>query len=263
MEWFSDPTIWTALVTLTLLEIVLGIDNIIFISILTGKLPEHQREKGRIIGLSAAMVMRIILLFFASWIVSLTDELFSVAGRGFSGKDLILIAGGLFLIAKATMELHDKLEGEEHAHEVSGTVTFGSVIFQILLLDAVFSIDSVITAVGMTDHLPVMIAAVVISIAVMIASANAIAGFVEKHPTIKVLALSFLILIGFTLVGEGFHYHIPKGYIYFAMAFSVGIELINMRIRSKSPEPAQLKRTFPGEEAVRRAGARVRPPVGE
>lgn len=263
MEWLSDPTIWTALVTLTLLEIVLGIDNIIFISILTGKLPENQRERGRIIGLSAAMVMRIILLFFASWIVGLTDELFSIFDRGFSGKDLILLAGGLFLIAKATMELHDKLEGEEHQKEVTGAVTFGSVIFQILLLDIVFSIDSVITAVGMTEHLPIMIAAVVISIGVMIVSANSIAGFVEAHPTIKVLALSFLILIGFTLVAEGFHVHVPKGYIYFAMAFSVVIELINMRIRGKSNEPTQLKQTFPGKASVERAGARARTHGGE
>lgn len=254
MEWLSDPTIWTALVTLTLLEIVLGIDNIIFISILTGKLPEHQRERGRIVGLSAAMIMRIILLFFASWIIGLTDELFSVLGRGFSGKDLILLAGGLFLIAKATMELHEKLEGEEHKQEVSGAVSFGSVIFQILLLDMVFSVDSVITAVGMTEHLPVMIAAVVISIAVMIISANSIAGFVEKHPTIKVLALSFLILIGFTLVAEGFHVHVPKGYIYFAMAFSVMVELINMRVRTKSDEPTRLKQTFAGQGSVERAG---------
>lgn len=254
MEWLSDPTIWTALLTLTLLEIVLGIDNIIFISILTGKLPANQRERGRIVGLSAAMVMRIVLLFFASWIVGLTDELFTVLNKGFSGKDLIMLGGGLFLIAKATMELHDKLEGEEHTREVAGTATFGSVIFQILLLDIVFSIDSVITAVGMTEHLPVMIAAVVISIGVMIASANSIAGFVEKHPTIKVLALSFLILIGFTLLAEGFHYHVPKGYIYFAMAFSIGIELINMRIRSKSPEPTQLKQAFPGMASVERAG---------
>ena len=256
MEWISDPTIWTALVTLTLLEIVLGIDNIIFISILTGKLPENQQERGRIIGLSAAMIMRIILLFFASWIVGLTDPLFTILEQSFSGKDLILLGGGLFLIAKATMELHDKLEGSEEEHTVSGSVTFGSVIFQILLLDVVFSIDSVITAVGMTDHLPVMVAAVVISIGVMIISANTIADFVEKHPTIKVLALSFLILIGFTLVGEGFHYHIPKGYIYFAMAFSVAIELINMRIRSKSEEPTQLKRTFPGKASVERAAGR-------
>ncbi len=254
MEWISDPAIWTALVTLTLLEIVLGIDNIIFISILTGKLPEHQRERGRIVGLAAAMIMRIILLFFASWIVSLTDPLFEILDREFSGKDLILIAGGLFLLAKATMELHDKLEGEEHGHEVKGNVSFGSVIFQILLLDVVFSIDSVITAVGMTDHLPVMIAAVVISIGVMIASANSIAGFVEKHPTIKVLALSFLILIGTTLVAEGFHVHVPKGYVYFAMAFSVMVELINMRIRTRAKEPTHLKRTFPGKAAVERAG---------
>lgn len=254
MEWISDPAIWTALVTLTLLEIVLGIDNIIFISILTGKLPENQRERARIVGLGAAMLMRIVLLFFASWIVSLTDPLFGVLDREFSGKDLILIAGGLFLLAKATMELHDKLEGEEHGKEVKGTATFGSVIFQILLLDIVFSIDSVITAVGMTDHLPVMIAAVVISIAVMIASANSIAGFVESHPTIKILALSFLILIGTTLVAEGFHVHVPKGYIYFAMAFSVMIELINMRIRDKGKDPAHLKRTYAGKAVVDRAG---------
>lgn len=254
MEWISDPAIWTALLTLTALEIVLGIDNIIFISILTGKLPPEQQEKGRIIGLVAAMIMRIILLFFASWIVSLTEPLFDIFDKEFSGKDLILLAGGLFLIAKATMELHDKLEGEEHTKEVKGTVTFGSVIFQILLLDLVFSIDSVITAVGMTEHLPVMIAAVMISIGVMIASANSIAGFVEKHPTIKILALSFLILIGTTLVAEGFHYHVPKGYIYFAMAFSVMIELINMRIRSKAPEPTHLKNTFPGRASVERAG---------
>lgn len=255
MEWISDPAIWTALVTLTMLEIVLGIDNIIFISILTGKLPANQQEKGRIVGLVAAMVMRIILLFFASWIVSLTEPLFTVFDRSFSGKDLILLAGGLFLIAKATMELHDKLEGEEHGKEVKGAVTFGSVIFQILLLDMVFSIDSVITAVGMTDHLPVMIAAVMISIGVMIASANSIAGFVEKHPTIKILALSFLILIGTTLVAEGFHVHVPKGYIYFAMAFSVMIEMINMRIRGKSNDKTVLKHTFPGKAAVERAGS--------
>ena len=258
MEWISDPAIWTALLTLTLLEIVLGIDNIIFISILTGKLPENQREKGRIVGLSAAMVMRIILLFFASWIVGLTEPWFTILDRSFSGKDLILLAGGLFLIAKATMELHDKLEGEEHTQEVKGAVTFGSVIFQILLLDMVFSIDSVITAVGMTEHLPVMIGAVVISIGVMILSASSIAGFVEKHPTIKILALSFLILIGTTLVAEGFHVHVPKGYIYFAMAFSVMIEMINMRIRAKSAEKTVLKHTFPGEAAVRRAGAAAR-----
>ncbi len=261
MDWISDPQIWTALLTLTALEIVLGIDNIVFISILTNKLPENQREKGRIVGLSAAMVMRIILLFFASWIVGLTDELFSIFDRGFSGKDLIMLAGGLFLIGKATMELHDRLEGETHEQEAPAKATFGSVIFQILLLDIVFSIDSVITAVGMTEHLPVMIAAVVISIIVMIVSANSIAGFVENHPTVKVLALSFLILIGFTLVAEGFHVHIPKGYIYFAMAFSVMVEVINLQVRKKEGErnPVLLRDQFPGQRAVARAGARAQP----
>lgn len=254
MEWISDPAIWTALLTLTALEIVLGIDNIIFISILTGKLPPEQQEKGRIIGLAAAMIMRVVLLFFASWIVGLTDPWFEIFDREFSGKDLILLIGGLFLIGKATMELHDKLEGEEHSQEVKGTVTFGSVITQILLLDIVFSIDSVITAVGMTEHLPVMIAAVMISVGVMMLSANSIAGFVEEHPTIKILALSFLILIGTTLVAEGFHVHVPKGYIYFAMAFSVMVEMINMRVRSKSPDKTHLKDTFPGKTSVERAG---------
>lgn len=258
MEWLSDPAIWSALVTLTLLEIVLGIDNIVFISILTNKLPAEQQERGRIVGLAAAMIMRIILLFFASWIVGLTDELFSVMGRGFSGKDLIMLTGGLFLIAKATMELHEKLEGEEIHHDVKNSVTFGSVITQIMLLDIVFSIDSVITAVGMTPHLPVMIAAVVISIAIMIISANSIAGFVEKHPTIKVLALSFLIMIGFSLVAEGFHVSIPHGYIYFAMAFSVFVEIINMRVRTKAPEPVLLKDSFAGEASLTRWGARRR-----
>lgn len=254
MEWLSDPTIWSALVTLTLLEIVLGIDNIVFISILTNKLPPHQQQQGRLVGLSAAMIMRIILLFFASWIVGLTDELFSIAGRGFSGKDLIMLTGGLFLIAKATMELHEKLEGEEHDQATSGSVTFASAILQIMLLDIVFSIDSVITAVGMTEHLPVMIAAVIISIIVMMASAGSISGFVERHPTVKVLALSFLILIGFTLVAEGFHVHVPKGYVYFAMAFSVMVEILNIRIRGRSSQPAQLKQTFAGQATVERAG---------
>lgn len=264
MDWLSDPQIWTALLTLTALEIVLGIDNIVFISILTNKLPANQQEKGRLVGLGAAMIMRIILLFFASWIVGLTDELFSLFDHGFSGKDLIMLVGGLFLIAKATMELHERLEGSEHETEVKAAVSFGSIIFQIMMLDIVFSIDSVITAVGMTSHLPVMITAVVISIAVMVVSSNSIAGFVERHPTVKVLALSFLIMIGFTLIAEGFEIHIPKGYVYFAMAFSVMVEVINLQIRKKSQErnPVRLRNAFPGKEAVERAGRPVIP-VGD
>jgi predicted tellurium resistance membrane protein TerC len=257
MDWIADPNIWTALLALTALEIVLGIDNIVFISILTNKLPENQQERGRLVGLGAAMIMRIILLFFASWIVGLTDELFSIFERGFSGKDLIMLAGGLFLLAKATMELHERLEGEEHQRAAAGVSSFAAVIAQIMMLDIVFSIDSVITAVGMTDVLGVMIAAVIISIIVMIASANSIAGFVQRHPTVKVLALSFLILIGFSLVAEGFHVHIPKGYIYFAMAFSVMVEIVNLRIRSKSTEtPTHLKDSYAGKHLVENVGQR-------
>lgn len=257
MDWLSDPQIWTALITLTALEIVLGIDNIVFISILTNKLQASQQERGRLVGLAAAMIMRIILLFFASWIVGLTEELFTVFDRGFSGKDLIMLAGGLFLIGKATMELHEKLEGEEHRETSTGASSFGSVIAQIMMLDIVFSIDSVITAVGMTEYLGVMIAAVVISIIVMIVSANSIAGFVERHPTVKVLALSFLILIGFSLIAEGFHVHIPKGYIYFAMAFSVMVEVVNLRVRTKAAEaPAHLKNSYAGKRAVENVGHR-------
>lgn len=264
MDWFSDPQVWIALLTLTALEIVLGIDNIVFISILTNKLPANQQEKGRITGLGAAMIMRIILLFFASWIIGLTDTLFSIFDQGFSGKDLIMLVGGLFLIAKATMELHERLEGSEHETKARAAASFGSVIVQIMLLDIVFSIDSVITAVGMTEHLPVMIAAVIISIIVMIASAKSIADFVETHPTVKVLALSFLIMIGFTLIAEGFHVHIPKGYIYFAMAFSVMVEIINLRVREKTAErnPVHLRNAFPGRNIVTRRGQRVSP-VGD
>jgi predicted tellurium resistance membrane protein TerC len=259
MDWISDPNIWTALVTLTALEIVLGIDNIVFISILTNKLPANQQERARILGLGAAMIMRILLLFAASWIVGLTDELFSIFDKGFSGRDLIMLAGGLFLIAKATMELHEKLEGHEEGQQASGTASFASVIAQIMALDIVFSIDSVITAVGMSDHLPVMIAAVMISIGVMLVSASSIAGFVEHHPTVNVLALAFLILIGFSLVAEGFHQHIPKGYIYFAMAFSVMVEVVNLRVRAtaKEEEPVHLKTSYTGQTTVQRAGQRA------
>jgi len=258
MDWLSDPAIWSALITLTLLEIVLGVDNIIFISILTGKLPVQQQARARYIGLGAAMIMRIILLFFASWIVGLTNEIFSIAGRGFSGRDLILLTGGLFLIAKATMELHEKLEGHEESAKGGAVSSFASVIAQIMALDIVFSIDSVITAVGMSDHLPVMVTAVVISVGVMLVAAGPIAEYVEQRPTVKVLALSFLILIGFSLVAEGFHQHIPKGYIYFAMAFSVAIELINQRVRAQSAEgPAHLKQSYAGQVVVQRAGDRA------
>ena len=264
MELLSDPQVWTAFLTLTVLEIVLGIDNIVFISILTDKLPASQRDRARILGLGAAMVMRILLLFAIGWIIGLTEPWFEVFDRGISGRDLILLVGGFFLLGKATMEIHDKLEGEEHGGGAKGTATFASVIAQIIVLDAVFSLDSVITAVGMADDIEVMIAAVVVAVGVMMAASGPIADFVQEHPTVKILALSFLILIGMSLVAEGFHQHIPKGYIYTAMAFSVIVELINLRVRAISEEKeepkrdkVQLKRTFAGERAVERAGARA------
>jgi predicted tellurium resistance membrane protein TerC len=227
MEWLTSPEAWIALVTLTFLEIVLGVDNVIFISILAGKLPAEQQKKARQVGLGLAMFMRIALL----------APLFSVWNLEVSGRDLILLLGGLFLIAKATFEIHDKLEGE-HGHASARVApTFASVIIQILLLDIVFSLDSVITAVGMAEDLGVMIAAVVIAVLVMMVSAGAISSFVERHPTVKMLALSFLLLIGVSLVAEGFHQHIPKGYIYFAMGFSVFVEMINLRIRAIRHEP--------------------------
>ena len=229
-----------ALLTLTLLEVVLGIDNIVFISILTGKLPPDQRAKGRRIGLALAMLMRIGLLFALSWVMKLTTPLFSALGREISGRDLILLGGGLFLIAKATWEIHDKLEGGEHGSATPKKVSFRSVIFQIMLLDIVFSLDSVITAVGMARHIAVMIIAVVVAVGVMLVFANAIGDFVERHPTIKMLALSFLILIGVMLVGEGLGKHIEKGYVYFAMAFSLLVEILNMRLRKVS-KPLHLR----------------------
>ena len=235
MEWLADPSAWIALLTLTVLEIVLGVDNIIFISILAGKLPREQQARARSVGLLLAMGTRILLLFSIAWIIKLTAPLFTVAGHPFSGRDLILLGGGLFLIAKATHEIHDKLEGEEGHASAKVAASFTSVIVQIMLLDIVFSLDSVITAVGMADDLAVMVAAVVIAVGVMMLSAGAISGFVERHPTIKVLALSFLILIGVSLTGEAFGTHIPKGYIYFAMAFSVFVEMINLRVRHSKP----------------------------
>jgi len=246
VEWLSNGEIWIALLTLTALEIVLGIDNVIFISILSDKLPPSQREKARLVGLSLAMIMRILLLLSINWIANLTDELFAIAGHGFSGRDLIMLSGGLFLIWKSTTEIHAKLEGEvEHGGTGGKAATFSGIIVQILLLDIVFSLDSVITAVGMADDVGVMIAAVVIAVGVMLFASGPIARFVSQHPTIKMLALSFLLLIGTSLVAEGWNYHIPKGYIYSAMAFSVGVEMLNLRSRGKA-KPVKLHAQIPG-----------------
>ena len=243
MEWLSDPQAWIALLTLTVLEIVLGIDNVIFISILAGKLPAGQQKKARNIGLTAAMGMRILLLLSLAWIIKLTAPLFTVFGAEISGRDLILLAGGLFLMAKATHEIHDKLEGPQGEKVAKVVPSMASVITQIMLLDIVFSLDSVITAVGMAKHLAVMIIAVVISVGIMLVSAGAIAGFVERHPTVKVLALSFLLLIGMALVAEGLDFHIPKGYIYFAMGFSVFVEVLNIRLK-RVTKPVKLHDAF-------------------
>ncbi len=244
MELLTDPNVWIAFATLTLLELVLGIDNIIFISILAGKLPPEQQQRARVIGLSMALVMRVILLFSLSWVMGLTAPIFSVLGHPVSGRDLILLIGGLFLIAKSTHEIHNSLEGEEGTAVRKIYATFTSVIIQITLLDIVFSLDSVITAIGMVDKVPVMIAAVVVSIVAMMLFAKPIGDFVQRHPTIKMLALAFLLLIGFTLIAEGLHLHIPKGYIYFAMAFSVMVEFLNMKLRAKSKAPIELKDPF-------------------
>ena len=233
--WTSSAEGWIALATLTVLEIVLGIDNIVFISILAGKLRAEERQRARRVGLSLAMFIRIALLLSITWVMGLTAPLFATLGQEISGRDLILIVGGLFLIAKSTHEIHDKLEGQEGHGNAKVAASFVSVIVQILLLDIVFSLDSVITAVGMADDLGVMVTAVIIAVGVMMLSAGAIAAFVDKHPTIKILALSFLILIGVSLTAESFHQEIPKGYIYFAMAFSLAVELLNMRYRRNRP----------------------------
>jgi predicted tellurium resistance membrane protein TerC len=234
MSWLSDPQAWIALLTLTVLEVVLGIDNVIFISILAGKLPGDQQRKARQLGLLLAMLMRVALLFSIVWIIRLTGELFSIAGHGFSGRDLILLGGGLFLLAKATHEIHDKLEGEEGRASARVAPSFTAVIVQILVLDIVFSLDSVITAVGMAQHLGVMVTAVIIAVGIMMISAGPISDFVNRHPTVKMLALSFLLLIGMSLIAEGFDFHIPKGYVYFAMAFSVFVEMLNLVLRRKA-----------------------------
>ncbi len=238
MESFSDPQIWIGLLTLTALAIVLGIDNIVFISILAGKLPASSQEKARRWGLALALLMRIALLLSLRSIMGLTRPLFTIVGFEVSGRALILIVGGLFLIAKSTREIHTKLEGEEHSQGLPAAPSFGSVLLQIALLDVVFSLDSVITAVGMVDQIGVMIAAVVIAIGIMMIFSGTVSRFIERHPTLKMLALSFLILIGVNLIGEGLGFHIPKGYTYFAMGFSLAVELVNIRLRDRRRDRA-------------------------
>lgn len=233
MDWLTDPQAWIALATLTVLEIVLGIDNVIFLSILSGRLPPEQQGRARRIGLALALIGRVVLLLSLAWIMKLTAPLFALFGEEVSGRDLILIGGGLFLLIKATHEMHSELEGSERQEKAPQHATFGSVLVQILILDLVFSLDSVITAVGMADDVGVMITAVVIAIAVMMFTATAVASFIESHPTVKMLALSFLLLVGVALVADGLDQHIPRGYIYFAMAFSVIVEILNMRVRSR------------------------------
>lgn len=245
MEWITQPETWVALITLIALELVLGVDNVIFISILAGKLPANQQEKGRRIGIGMAVITRILLLFSISWVIGLTKPLFSVFTLEISGRDLILVFGGLFLLGKATLEIHHKLEGVEGQRSARVAGSFASVIIQIMLLDIVFSLDSVITAVGMVDEIAIMVTAVIVAAGVMIWTAGPLSEFVEKHPTIKILALSFLLMIGFTLVVEGLHQHIPKGYIYFAMGFSVFVEMLNLRIRDrKEGAPVQLRHAY-------------------
>jgi predicted tellurium resistance membrane protein TerC len=243
LEWLIDPQIWAALVTLTVLEVVLGIDNIIFMSILVDKLPPEQQPAARTLGLALAMLTRIALLFSLVWVMQLSAPLFQIFYQEISGRDLILIGGGLFLLGKSTLEIHDKLEGEEGHASTRVRSSFFSIIIQIALLDIVFSLDSVITAIGMASHLAIMVTAVVIAVLFMMFFAAAIGTFVNRHPTVKILALSFLLLIGMALVGEGFDMHIPKGYIYFAMAFSVLVEFLNMKVR-KPAIPIQLRQAY-------------------
>ncbi len=252
MEWLSNPEIWISLITLTILEIVLGIDNIIFISIMADKLPEAKQKKARQVGLALAMITRVLLLLSLTWIMTLTKPLFNMGEwvgissaawlekLAISGRDLILLAGGLFLIYKSTTEIHDKLEGQDQEVKTRGVVTFWGVITQILILDLVFSLDSVITAVGMADEIGVMIAAVIIAVGVMMVSAAGISNFVNDHPTVKMLALSFLLLIGVSLLAESLEQHIPKGYIYFAMAFSVLVEMLNLKMKKSAKKPVHL-----------------------
>lgn len=248
-SWISQPESWIAFLTLVSLELVLGVDNVIFISILAGKLPSQDQQRARSTGIALAVITRILLLLSLSWIISLDEPLFFIPwfggnSIGFSGRDLILIVGGLFLIWKSTSEIHDKLEGTEGQASAKVVASFWNVIFQIMLLDVVFSLDSVITAVGMVDELPIMIFAVIIAALVMVFTAGPISKFVEEHPTIKILALSFLLLIGFTLIVQGLGQHIPKGYVYFAMGFSVFVEMLNLRVRQKAAQPVQLRAAY-------------------
>jgi len=240
MEMLTDPQSIIALITLTALEIVLGIDNIIFISILAGKLPRHQQNRARIIGLGLAMFTRIGLLFSLTWMMKLTSPLFTVLGNEISGRDLILILGGLFLLGKSTLEIHEKLEGEEGEATARAAVSLAGVLVQIMFLDIIFSLDSIITAIGMASQLAIMVTAVVIAVGFMMLFSGAVSAFIDRNPTIKILALSFLILIGVALIGDGLGMHIPKGYVYFAMAFSVGVEMLNIRIRGRGKHPVKL-----------------------
>jgi predicted tellurium resistance membrane protein TerC len=244
MDWLIDPQAWIALLTLTALEIVLGIDNIVFISILAEKLPREQEASGRRAGILGAMLTRILLLFSLNWLTRLTNPLFSILGYEISGRDLILFAGGLFLIAKSTVEIHQKLEGKEGHRSAKVEATFASVVVQIMLLDIVFSLDSVITAVGMSNELIIMVIAVVIAVLIMLAASGPISRFVNEHPTIKILALSFLLLIGVSLVAEGLEFTIPKGYIYFAMGFSVFVEMLNLQVIKKQIPPIRLRERY-------------------
>ncbi|HVE90472.1 MAG TPA: TerC family protein [Burkholderiaceae bacterium] len=248
MEWLTDPQAWIALFTLTALEIVLGVDNIIFISILVGRLPEAQRNRARLLGLGFAMVTRIGLLLSLAWVMTLTEPLFSI-GKDISGRDLILIGGGLFLLWKSVHEVHNSLEGEDDEDLTAASAaraSFASIIVQIGIIDIVFSLDSVITAVGMVDQVPIMVLAIVIAVGVMMFAAKPIGEFVDRHPTVKMLALSFLVLVGMALIAEGWGYPIPKGYIYFAMAFSVAVEMLNLRVRARRREAVKLRKNVPG-----------------
>ena len=249
MDWITQPETWIAFLTLVALELVLGVDNVIFISILASKLPQNQQQSARRTGIMLAVVTRILLLLSISWIIGLTEPLFAVAGFDISGRDVVLIAGGLFLLWKSVHEIHGALEGvdeDETSAAGAAVASFGGVLVQIAILDIVFSLDSVITAVGLADQISVMVLAILISVAVMMFAAKGIGEFVDRHPTIKMLALSFLVLVGVTLIAEGFGTHVPKGYIYFAMAFSVAVEMINIRLRKRMVKPVQLRKDMPG-----------------